>query len=725
MQDFMRKRNYRNIFCLIAVVIALLLAFSVAAGEEETSFSCDPNDSEPIVVDTKMSNDAAVLGFFRNLVRSEGKNRFPEERSYAIGTKLDGQAKKLYDILRPQIIQVANGQRTSTEFRFPLSSICENVSYTLEELGYSSFCQDAVNAFADKTQYTAEDLRHCMDALVYDLPYDLYWFHVGKGIITSRDTKITYNGSVVSYADYENASITIKFYVSDEYAKGDFEVDPTYVDKAKKAAANAYKVIQDNKDKSDYQKLKAYRDWIRDHVTYNMKAFEDKSTPYGNPWQMIWVFDDDPNDDTKVVCEGFAKAFQFLCDNTSFRSSVSCICVSGFMSKQVDLTGAHRWNIVTMRGKRYLVDVTNDYPGSQDLFMVGYTDTAKHSDGKTAYKYAGFWFTYWDDMKDLYAAEEIAVTTTNYTDAGDTDIFDWNDPEYSWSRDYSVVTATMTSKSDPLISHMETAFATLTASVPATCTESEKLTYTSDEFHHPYYKAQTTTVEGTAALGHDWGETVYVWDSDHSKVTATRVCKNNAGHTETEEAALDKKEVTVKPGCETKGKTTYTSKAFANEAFKVQTVTEEDIPANGHKLNGTKQKAASCTEAGNNAYWTCSSCGNFFSDSEGKNPIAENSWVIEKLPHELTETKAKTATCIEAGNSAFWACSSCGQYFSDAEGKNVIAENSWVIAKLPHKLTEEKAKTATCTEAGNSAYWACGSCGQYPESVKLIPAASC
>ena len=34
--------------------------------------------------------------------------------------------------------------------------------------------------------------------------------------------------------------------------------------------------------------------------------------PYGDPWQLIYVFDDDP--DTNVVCEGYAKAFKYEAD---------------------------------------------------------------------------------------------------------------------------------------------------------------------------------------------------------------------------------------------------------------------------------------------------------------------------------------------------------------------------------------------------------------------------
>lgn len=46
---------------------------------------------------------------------------------------------------------------------------------------------------------------------------------------------------------------------------------------------------------------------------------------------MIWVFDGDP--DTKIVCEGYAKAFKYLMDNSTFQyKGTACHLVNGYMS---------------------------------------------------------------------------------------------------------------------------------------------------------------------------------------------------------------------------------------------------------------------------------------------------------------------------------------------------------------------------------------------------------
>ena len=87
----------------------------------------------------------------------------------------------------------------------------------------------------------------------------------------------------------------------------------------------------------------------------------------------IYVFDNNPS--TNVVCEGYAKAFKHLCDLSSFsESDLFCSLVTGTMTVGTS-AGPHMWNIVTVGGRNYLVDVTNcdtDAVGAPDkLFLCG------------------------------------------------------------------------------------------------------------------------------------------------------------------------------------------------------------------------------------------------------------------------------------------------------------------------------------------------------------------
>ena len=102
------------------------------------------------------------------------------------------------------------------------------------------------------------------------------------------------------------------------------------------------------------------------------------------------------------------------------------------------------------------------------------------------------------------------------------------------------------------------------------------------------------------------------------------------------------------------------------------------INAHDHALTKTDAKAPTCTEAGNNEYYTCKTCGKYFSSEDFTKEIAENSWVIDALGHKLTKTDAKAATCTEAGYNEYWTCKTCGKYFSDEKGENAIANlDAW------------------------------------------------
>ena len=77
---------------------------------------------------------------------------------------------------------------------------------------------------------------------------------------------------------------------------------------AKNAAANAKYIVNEFKNMSEVKKLIAYKEMICYLTDYNYAAVSGSYRGgYGDPWQLIWVFDG--NDSTKVVCEGYSKAF--------------------------------------------------------------------------------------------------------------------------------------------------------------------------------------------------------------------------------------------------------------------------------------------------------------------------------------------------------------------------------------------------------------------------------
>ncbi len=139
-------------------------------------------------------------------------------------------------------------------------------------------------------------------------------------------------------------------------------------------------------------------------------------------------------------------------------------------------------------------------------------------------------------------------------------------------------------------------------------------------------------------------------------------------------------------------------------------VEEKSVPAPGHNFGAwTVTKAATCTESGISTR-KCSVCG------------TEETMIVPSLGHSMTATAGKAATCTEAGNSAYWSCSRCGKFFSDAAGKTEIAKDSWVIAALGHDKATRADVAATCYASGRTAETYCKRCGMVINAGANIPA---
>ena len=112
-----------------------------------------------------------------------------------------------------------------------------------------------------------------------------------------------------------------------------------------------------------------------------------------------------------------------------------------------------------------------------------------------------------------------------------------------------------------------------------------------------------------------------------------------------------------------------------------------------HTLKKTEAKDATCSESGNKAYWTCEHCGKYFL-SDDTNPetakAVEQSETILPASHKLTKVKEEKApTCTESGNKAYWTCEHCGKYFlsddTNPETAKAVELSETVIPALKHK----------------------------------------
>ena len=309
-------------------------------------------------------------------------------------------------------IEVVAATGGPTVFTVPAPDITWQTGSTGETLK-----QEAAEKFN-----AAVDTGKILDCLLVDCPYELYWFDKTEGAGVQWSYSISSDGSTASIT-----SLTATLHVAQGYQDGNTTtVDGTRAAGAEAAAANARSIVNANRGLSDYERLEAYKDKICELVSYDDSAASGGAA-YGDPWQLVNVFDPDP--DTNVVCEGYAKAFQYLCD----LSGLTCYTVTGTMRGGTG-EGPHMWNIVTLDGANYLVDVTNcdeGTVGSPDkLFMVGAIDGTS-----SGYTISGVTYTYdsetkalyddqiltlsWNDYAPSVASVTIGGETTNYTNIND------------------------------------------------------------------------------------------------------------------------------------------------------------------------------------------------------------------------------------------------------------------------------------------------------------------
>lgn len=387
----MKKKKSAFLFLSVILAVVLFTPWSVAADERDEKELESVSGTEQItdIFEGLPENHQLFQGYVSQLF-------FDSYSVTPLGdcgeSRLDGVDLAAYHILKEKLGKIASGEISSSKITVSLEDLgISQTEWTAADLGLGQINQETFEtaATALREQITPS-LHTIFRYLLVDCPYDLYWFNKSSGGVAVKGWSIS--GSTLNGEDYTisvSSNLEYSFIVAEEYQDESAEnpsltVNAALIRTANEASENAKKIVKKYAGYSDHDKLEGYRKEICELVSYNYDAADTPGTPYGNPWQLIWVFDEDP--DTNVVCEGYSKAFQYLCDLSDFFSpNIRCYTVTGTMDGGTG-AGPHMWNIVTMDdGKNYMVDVTNcdgDSEEAQDrLFLVG-------ADGSVADHYA-------------------------------------------------------------------------------------------------------------------------------------------------------------------------------------------------------------------------------------------------------------------------------------------------------------------------------------------------
>lgn len=254
----------------------------------------------------------------------------------------------------------------------------------------------------------------------------------------------------------------------------------------------------------------------------------------------------------------------------------------------------------------------------------------------------------------------------------------WGTPSYTWNLVDGAWTCTAT-RTCANADHPDTEMVTATSKVTTepTCEAKGKTTYTAT-FTNPAFETQTKEETDVNPLGHDWGEVTYTWADDNSTVTATRTCKRDDCGANEIETANATGEITTTATCMTRGEKTFTSEAFKNEAFTVQTKEVDlGLDKTNHVGGSTwyledSEESTYTTEG--YKYWVlrCDDCNAV---------LDEETETFDVIPHNhIYTTKDIAPTCEKEGTRIF-TCTLCGH------------EETETLAKLQH---EDKNNDGKC-----------------------------
>ena len=114
-------------------------------------------------------------------------------------------------------------------------------------------------------------------------------------------------------------------------------------------SAAAQKIIDKALQKDDlFERVLVIHDSITEMTTYNAYAPSYKSEADG---PLVYG---------EALCEGYAKAFMYLCQSVG----IECFCVAGYAGED------HMWNMLKLDGEWYHMDVTWDDVGTYEYFCV-------------------------------------------------------------------------------------------------------------------------------------------------------------------------------------------------------------------------------------------------------------------------------------------------------------------------------------------------------------------
>lgn len=388
----------------------------------------------------------------------------------------------------------------------------------------------------------------------------------------------------------------------------------------------------------------------------------------------------------KAVCEGYARAFQYLLMQAGIPSYV----VTGESKGE-----AHAWNLVKIDGEYYYVDLTWDDQGNDNFYAYFNVTTERLEEDHTI-------------AEQVYDLPTCTATAANYFTiyggdlaAGDLDticaLLDRND---LFARVY------ITGDTDAFKTWIENNIQSIVNKMGITGNVRYSYSHLGREFHLRIEGDYThvhnlTHVDAVAANCHETG-TVEHWNCD--KCGKNYADAEGARELNTIETQIDSTnhvggtEVrdNTEASCEKTGYTGDTYCLGCNQKLSTGTV----IPKT-HTMEHVAAVPGTCKDLGTKEHWHCTTCNKDFAEKTGDTVLTDLTTAKDPANHAggTTIKNEAPATCTTPGNTGDTYCNGC-----DAKLK------SGTVLPAGHTMNHVDAVPATCKDTGTAEHWHCSVC---------------
>lgn len=118
-----------------------------------------------------------------------------------------------------------------------------------------------------------------------------------------------------------------------------------------------------------------------------------------------------------------------------------------------------------------------------------------------------------------------------------------------------------------------------------------------------------------------------------------------------------------------------------------------------------------CHKSGREAYWYCSVCNTYFSNSSATK-VTDPSFAVLPPDRDLQLVNAVASTCAKNGVKAHWICIECKACFNDADGKQSVKYESLLLPLLSeHKYEFSGVLSESTIKVQGSELYVCRVCG--------------